>query len=542
MGKRRWTVWAAVVMAVALMAGGCGGGDSSSGDGITVDWGEPQNPLVPGDTGENFGTTALDAMFAGLVKYEPTAAKPVNEMAESITPSPDHRVFTIKLKPGWTFHDGTPVKSKNFVDAWNYTAYAPNGQLNASYLAPIAGYDEVHPSDSDASGAAGPTAPPPVRQMFGLKVIDDTTFQVTLKYPLAIFPIMLGYNAFFPLPDSFFVNPKGFEQHPIGNGPFRFVSRTPNVDMKLTRYDQYRGDDRPRVKNLTLQVYDDMDSAYQDLVSANLDYLEQVPVSALTGDRWRKDLGSRAVAKPGLVIQTISFPLYDPKFRNPDFRKAVSMAIDRPRITRSVFGGSRKPADGWVAPAVDGYVPNQCGEFCQYDPRKAREYLARAGGFHGTLTIESNADGGHKEWSEAVAASIRQTLGINAVFAPTPTFSEFRRKGNHHEFHGMFRTGWEADYPSIESFLTQQYRTGASSNDPLYSNPAFDAALDRANAAPTVEEANKRYQEAERILAQDMPSIPLWNSPVEAGYSDRLSSAIGTPFQRLDPRTAALAK
>ena len=154
-------------------------------------------------------------------------------------------------------------------------------------------------------------------------------------------------------------------------------------------------------------------------------------------------------------------------------------------------------------------MPNQCGEYCTFDPEKAKQLLAKAGGFQGTLTIITNGDGGHNEWSEAVASSIRQNLGLDVQFTPTPTFSEFRRQANAREFTGMFRTGWVADYPNIETFLTQLYRTGASSNDGEYSNPAFDAALDKANAAPTVEAANKLYADAEKLLANDMPVIPL---------------------------------
>jgi len=533
MRKRRLAACLAVPLAVSLLATGCGGGDSGPpADTVTVEWGEPENPLVPGNTTEANGSNVMDALFAGLVKYSPDDASVHNEMAESITPSPDHRLYTIKIKPGWTFHDGTPVTAESFVKAWNYTAYGPNGQQGGSFFEQVKGYDELNPEE--------PGAVPRTKELSGLKVVDPTTFTVELKTPLTIFPTMLGYGPFYPLPERFFADPKGFEQHPIGNGPFKFESRTPNESLTVSRYDAFRGPDKPKVPKVQFKVYDELDTAYEDLVSGNLDFIRQVPVSALAGGIWHTDLGRGAQEKPGLLTQNIAFPLYDKRFQNPDLRKAISMAIDRPTITRQIFAGSRTPADGWVAPSVDGYVPNQCGEYCTYNPRKAKELLAKAGGFQGTLQIISNGDGGHAEWSEAVASSIRQTLGIDVRFTPTPTFSEFRRQANAREFSGMFRTGWIADYPSIESFLTQLYRTGASSNDYEYSNPAFDAALDRANAAPSIPEANRRYAEAEKILAQDMPVIPLWSQPVQAGLSERLADAKATPFRKLDLTSVTL--
>ena len=78
---------------------------------------------------------------------------------------------------------------------------------------------------------------------------------------------------------------------------------------------------------------------------------------------------------------------------------------------------------------------------------------------------------------------------------------------------GMFRTGWQMDYPSIENFLAPIYKTGAGSNDGDYSNPEFDQLLNEAAAEPrTRASANAKYQEAEALLANDMPAIPMWYS------------------------------
>ncbi len=472
------------------------------------------------------------------MQYRASDLKVENAVAESIE-STDHQNYTIKLKPGWTFHDGTPVQAHNFVDAWNYSAYGPNGFQGASFYEQIDGYDQMQSKDPDGDGPAH--APKPAAdKLSGLHVIDDNTFTVRLKSPFTIFPVLLGYSAYMPLPDSFFKDPKGFETHPIGNGPFKYESRTPNTELKVAAYDRYAGANKPQIKGATFKVYDQLDAAYQDLVSGNLDFLDAIPASALVGDKWKQDLGDRAKQKPGLLTQNLGFPIYDPKFKNPLVRKAISMSIDRKTITQQVFSGGRDPADGFATPAVDGYRPAQCGEACEFNPAKAKQLLQEAGGFPGVLTVETNADGGHNEWVQAVAANIKQNLGIETQFVPTPTFGEFRQKANAFKFSGLFRTGWKADYPNLETFLTQLYRTDASSNDYKYSNPAFDAALDRANAAPTVEAATAAYGDAEKLLGEDLPVIPLWVQPVQYGFSERIAQGEVKAYRELDLTTVRL--
>ena len=90
------------------------------------------------------------------------------------------------------------------------------------------------------------------------------------------------------------------------------------------------------------------------------------------------------------------------------------------------------------------------------------------------------------------------------------------------EVKGLFRHGWQMDYPSIENFLVPIYAEGASSNYVGYANPEFEQLTRAAASAASIEEANALYQEAERLLAQDMRSIPLWFSTGRAGWSEKV--------------------
>lgn len=542
MRTRRRATWLAVPIAVALLTsacGGSGGGSDSGGSGsgqtdatISVNSTEPENPLVPGNTNETGGGKVVDALFTGLVEYDPKTAEPRNAVAESIETT-DSKVYTIRLEPGWTFHDGTPVTAKNFVDAWNYTAYSPNGQQNASFFTQIAGFDQVNTQDPD--GAAGPLeAPQPTAQtMSGLRAVDDLTLEVTLAEPFSVFPTQLGYQAFMPLPEAFFTDKAAFEAKPIGNGPFRFVSRQPGANIMLERYEEYGGDTKPSVRSIEYRFYESLEAAYADVVSGNLDFIEIIPPSAIAGNLFQTDLTDRNLSQTYLGLQSITFPVYDARYQNPQLRQAISMAVDRPAVIQQIFNGLKVPADGFVAPNVPGRAEGQCGELCTYQPERAKQ-MFDATGFQGPIELTSNADSGNAEWMQATCVTITQALGRECNFVPVPTFGEFRTAINAREMDRIYRSGWVADYPSIENFLNPLYRTGGASNDGEYSNPEVDALLARADAAPSSEEGNALYQEAERMIVQDMPAIPLYFQTVQAGWSDRLSNVTVTQFRELD--------
>ena len=548
MRRPRWIAASTMSLAVALTIAGCGGGaedgadDSGAGNAegaLSAFTTEPENPLVPGNTTESGGSKAIRAMFTGLTSYDPVTGESKNAMAEDIATT-DSKVFTIKIKPGWTFHDGTPVKAKNFVDAWNYTAHSSNGFQGASFFEQVDGYKDVHTSDPDGSAGPQKAPEPTAKEMSGLKVVDDTTFEVTLSAPFSVFPLKFGYNPFYPLPDSFFADPKAFVAKPIGNGPFRFVSRQANANIVMTRYDEYKGDDKPKFKDLTWKIYETNEAAYAAVVSGDLDFLDTIPPTGIVGGKYKQDLEGRNGSVPYMGNQTLEFPFYDPIYQNADLRKAISMAIDRKEIVDKIFDGTRIPADGWVNPAVPGYTENQCGELCTFNPTKAKEYLAKSG-YTGPISLVTNADGGHKDWMTATCNSIKNAIGLECAYAPIPTFAETRQAINARQVKGIFRAGWIADYPSIENWLTPLYRTGSSSNDGLYSNPAFDAKLAEADRAPSEEKAIELYLEAERIMAPDMPVVPLWTQFTVGGRSDRLKVANLDPFRALDLDTVEVA-
>jgi oligopeptide transport system substrate-binding protein len=526
----------AVGVAGLLMLAGCGGGGggntaaqpstgaSSSGQSgaITVSGCRPQNPLIPSDTNETCGGNILDQVTAKLVRYDPETGNPSNDIAESIDTT-NSKLYTIKLKHGIKFHDGTEVKAKNFVDAWNFAAYAGNAQVDSSFFEPIKGYQDVSVKDSK------------VETMSGLKVVDDYTFTATMDRKYAIFPLIVGYTAFAPLPDSFFAD-KGaeFQKHPIGAGPFKFVSGDPDNGYVLEADPNYDRIGKPHIQRVTYKVYTTPQAAYNDIINNQLDMLDVLPSTVLVGAVYQKDIPGRSFEKTVGQFQALDFPpsSVDSSYDNPKLRHAISMAIDRQSIIDAVFGGTKTAATGWVSPVVNGYKAGACGEWCTFNPNRAKQLYDEAGGHKGPITISYNTgeDADHGPWITAVCNSIHKVLGAECDPTPVATFKAYRDEVQSRHMEGMFRAGWQMDYPSIEDFLTPLYATKASSNDNDYANASFDAKLKEAGAETSLDAANAAYQMAEQMLGNDMPSAPMWSSKLIGGFSNRVANAGLTVF------------
>ncbi|MDH6123214.1 ABC transporter substrate-binding protein [Kitasatospora sp. GP82] len=527
----RWAV--IVATSVALVATGCsstssgGGGGGGNANGIvTAWWGDPANPLEPANTNEVNGGAVLDMIYTGLVAYDPKTSKAGNAMAESITSS-DQQNWTVKIKPGWKFSDGTPVTAASFVDAWNYGALSTNKQVGSSFFQYIQGYKDVAPT----SGS------PAAQTMSGLKVVDDTSFTVALSQKFSTWPQTLGYAAYYPLPKSFFTDHAAFLDKPVGNGPYTIAAWTKSQKMQLRPNPDYSGSNKPKNAGIDLKVYTDTNAAYADLQAGNLDVDNGLPNSALK--TIQSDLSGRFLNQPAGIIQTISFPLYQSDWSTGNaklVRQGISMAIDRATITKVVFNNTRTPATDFTSPVLGdsgGYKEGLCGDTCKLNAAKAKQLIQQGGGIPGgQLTISYNADGPHKEWVDAVCNSINNAMGDTkaCVGRPVGTFADFRNQVHGKQMTGGFRTGWQMDYPLIQNFLQPVYVTGASSNDSGYSNKAFDAKVSQANGEADAAKAVADYQDAEKMLATDLPAIPLWYQNGTVGWSSRASSVMLNPF------------
>jgi ABC-type oligopeptide transport system substrate-binding subunit len=531
LSKRSGTLIAAGLSGAMLLSA-CGGGDDEGGSAEGGDGGtfsifivEPQNPLIPTNTAESEGHQVLSALFTGLIEYSAEGEVQYTGVAESIE-STDNTTWTVALKDGWTFHDGTPVTAQSFVDAWNYGAYSPNAQQTSGFFANIQGYADLQ-APTDAGGNV--TGDPAATEMSGLRVVDDRTFEVTLSAPFAQFPITVGYNAFYPLPEAFFEDPEAAGTQPIGNGPFQATEEfVPGQGFTVTRYDDYGGEEPAKAESVEFRVYADVSTGYTDLQAGNLDVLPDLPPDALAGIE--DELGDRFLEAPSSGIQFLGYPTYDARFSDPRVRQAFSMAFDRQAVADAIFNGSREPADSYIAPVVDGYREGVC-EFCELDVERANQLLDEAG-FDRSQPIDLwfNAGGGHEAWVEAIGNQFRENLDVEYTLRGDLEFAEYLPLLESAGVTGPFRLGWSMDYPSPQNYLEKLFATSVlpprGSNYFFYENPEFDAVLQEASSAPSNEEAVAAYQRAEDILLQDMPIIPVFFDLEQAAHSEAVSDVV----------------
>lgn len=521
--------WLAVPAVFALGLAACsGGGDANSNASgsnasgvaagsstgiISTNGAEPQNPLIPANTNETGGGKILDAIFAGLVYYDASGATHM-EMAESIEPNEDSSVWTVKLKEGKKFSDGSEVKAHNFVDAWKKGA--SEAMLSSYFFEPIAG------SDDEGAG-----------DLTGLEVVDDYTFTITLKAPAADFSQRLGYAAYFPLPDSTLEDMETGGEQPVGNGPYMVAEGgwEHNAQIHLIPNPEYKGDNVAKNGGVDIIFYSSLDAAYQDLLSGNLDVLDALPDSAFA--TYEADLSGRSVNQPAAIFQSFAIPSSLEHFSGEEGnlrRQAISYAIDRDTITDTIFSGTRTPTKDFTSPVVDGYNDSVPGsEVLTYNADKAKELWAKADAispWSGTFSIAYNSDGGHQAWVDAVTNSVKNTLGIDAVGAPYPDFKSLRTEVTNRTITSAFRTGWQADYPGKYNFLAPLYGTGAGSNDTDYSSAEFDGLLQQAASASSNDEANSILDKAQEVLFKDLPVIPLWYANVVGGWSENVDNVV----------------
>ncbi|MGF1662730.1 MAG: ABC transporter substrate-binding protein [Kineosporiaceae bacterium] len=523
---------AAALAAVMTVAACSGGGDAEEGAAdespaedtaeapqggeLSVFLTNPENLAPPSNVTESEGGEVIRALYAPLVQFDFEQAEPLfgddapDAVAENLE-TEDNQTFTITLKEGWTFHNGDPVTAQSYVDAWNYGAVGTNANTGAEFFAEIEGYADLQCSGEPTEENPCPT-PPTAEELSGLEVIDDQTFEITLSAPNRVFALVLGYSAFFPVPEAFFDDPEAFEAAPIGNGPFQVDEEgwVQDQQIRVERWDDYPGT-QPNVDAVEFRIYDSIDSAYNDALAGNLDVMGDIPAASLATAE--QDFPNY-FDEPSDSIQFIGFPLYDERFQDPNLRRAFSLAVDRQAITEAVRP-DWAPLNGFVPETVASGLGDECGGNCPptADPEQARQLLEEAGGWEGPLVLWFNQGGDHEGWMEAVSNQLRENLGIEDIQFQSLQFAEYLPLLDGQQVTGPWRLGWLPDYPSAKTYLESLHASpeaGGSSNNSGYANPEFDALLAEAKAAEDAESSIAAFEQAQELLNEDMPIMPMF--------------------------------
>jgi len=456
----------------------------------------PAATLIPGDVRDMTGRMIASAVWTGLVSYDPRTGGPVNAAAESVT-SDDRKVWTVKLKPGGRFQDGSPVTSTSFTGAW--TAVLHEGWTGARLFTEVA-----HVKGAKVKGD----------RVDGLKVVDDRTFTVSLDRPLNGFPALLGDPAFFPLPESVLRSRDwtAYGRRPIGNGSYSIRSTGPAETVL----------DRPGARTIVVKAMPDPAKQYAAVRAGDLDIATAVPANK--HGSMEADFRKRHLAPPGRSMTYLAFPEWDKRYAEPSVRQAMSMAIDRSAVSEGALSNQTSPADSLVPPGVlPGKRESGPCRPCVHDSRAAVAVMADAGGFKGQVRIWHEP--GDDAWVKVVAGQLRKELKLDAQ--PVQV-DDLAKAVADKKVDGPFVLHSTPAYPAPVAALAPLLNAGTG-----YSDGYTGDLIDQSESAAAPEDGVTQARMAETSMLRDMPAMPLWTAHDHLVWSERLRGVTTDAFTGL---------
>lgn len=513
--KRRRLGGVAAVAGLAVVLAACGGGGGSSKSntssgkeggvfhlGIT----EP-TAIDPYNAQESEGILVTKQLFSGLVTVDKDGnVKPL--VADSWTPNNDCTEWTFKLKDKQQFSNGDPVDAQAFIRGMNRAAAKSAASDVAYHMAGIKGFDDVQ------SGKA--------QEMSGLSAPDATTLKVALSAPDCEFYKKTYQTVFSPVPASAgAASNKTYNDQPIGNGPFMMkgpwqhnssitLVKNPKYSLTPAHLDEVDIDILDPNRGINLE-YDGFKAGKYDWARIPTELLPQA--KGTYGGKG--DFIKQFTNGMNYIMPATAFP----PLNSVDARQAISYAIDRDAIIAGVFKGFQTKATAILPPVfTDVYQQGLCESCQKQDPAKAKELAAKAGLKPGTkVDFYYNTGAGHDAWVQAVAAQVKEVLGLNVNIVGMP-FKQLLEKETE-PIGGMYRFAWGADYPTPDNYLFPLLDTKSinlqggkvtGDNRGRYSNPEFDKLIEQERSAKTDEDRKKYVQQAEQVAMNDMALIPLW--------------------------------
>jgi len=321
-----------------------------------------------------------------------------------------------------------------------------------------------------------------------------------------------------------------FWQHPIGTGPFRFVSQQIDQDVVLERNPSSWAV-TPKIERVRFRVVPDAITESLELEKGSADVaVNSLPVDALAALATRPNL--RIEKTPGTQIQYLVFNLRDPLLKDARVRQAIACAIDRKLIIDTLQRGHAQPAESLLPISHWAYTDDVA--HYDFDPSRAARLLDKAGytpasdGIRFRMTMTTS----NIEETRLLAAVLQQQLAhvgiaLDLHSSETATFFSDIRRGAFQ----MYSLRWIGGNEQPDTF---SYAYGTASFSPAganrghYSNPRLDALLDDAAASSDTSKRRTDYVQAQQILARDLPAINLWYRDTIVVHHRRLTDVTPT--------------
>jgi oligopeptide transport system substrate-binding protein len=529
-----------LLFVAAALLPACGGGESNvvqgNREGI-LHYGngsEPQglDPHVVTGVPENH---IIRALFEGLAVKNPYTLEPEPGVAESWDISEDGRTVTFHINPEAKWSNGEAMTAHDYVWSWQRALNPAMGNLYAYMLYPVRNAEAFATGQLDDFDEVG------------VKALDDLTLQVSLNERTPYFIQLMDHYSTFALHratiEKFGKATDRFTrwtrvENIVSNGAFRLKEWRLNRRIVVEKSDTYWDRDNVRLNGVVFYPTENIVSEERMFRVGQLHYTQSIPLDKIPVYRAMEN--SPYVQAPYLGTYYFLINTKRPPVDDVRVRQALSMAVDRDKLNRTVLQGSNVPAYSITPPDTLGYYPPKLFD---YDVEKARSLLADAGYPNGEgfppLELTYNTSESHRKIAVALqqmwkdALNIRVTLSNQEwkVYLDSVTQMDFQ----------IARRGWIGDYVDPNNFL-DLFITGGGNNNTGFSDPRYDEMILRlAPRAETREERYAIFYEAETILMEQMPIIPIYTytskhliHPSVKGLPSNLMDSLNLKYVWLD--------
>jgi len=467
------------------------------GNGNEIEGVDPQ--LATGITEQN----VISSLFEGLLGEDPTDLTPVPGVAERWEVSEDQLIYTFHLRANAKWSNGDAVTAGDFAGSWKRILTPSLAAEYANMLFPIKNAEAYYRGEIQDFSEVG------------VKVVDDRTLVVTLESVTPYFlGMMANHYSWWAVPVRVIEKLGGSDkrgtkwtspENIVCNGPFILTKREINHVTVVERNPFYWDAASVRLKAIHFYPIESRDTEERAFRSGQLHATyELIPDKIPVYQREHPEL---LRIDPYLGTYFFRLNVTAPALKDKRVRRALAMAVERRSIVENIAKGGQLPAEHYTPPNTAGYTARAR---LSTDFEAARKLLAEAGypegkGFPG-LEIHFNTDERHKSIAEALQQMWKKELNIDVTLRNEEwkVYLDTQDALNYQ----VSRAGWIGDYIDPFTFL-EIFKTGNGNNDTGWSNPDYDRLLEEASRTPDQVERYELFQQAEAILLDEVPIIPI---------------------------------
>lgn len=483
---------------VLVLLAGCHPGSSAQHSFLRRGLAGEPSTLDPGLAADTYSSAVLIDLYEGLTSESPSGAV-VPGVAESWTVDPTGTEYTFHLREDARWSNGEKIRAHDFVASWRREIDPKFGAPGAEDLRLVAHAGAI------LAGKEPPTA-------LGISAPSEELFVVKLDRPAPYFPQILAHPSTYPI---YLKETASTGTHQsanwVSNGPYVLGAWVPTTHADLKANDTYWDRAHVHIKRVRYEFMPNEASQYAAYRSGELDMTDIVPISALRA--LRRENPSELLITPFLGTAYYGINLSNKLFSNAALRQALAMAIDRKRLVESL-GFGQLPAYGFVPPGTADYTQQEWNWKTLPDEERvaiAKRLYAQAG-FSITRPLRVRALFNTNEVIQRtavlIAAMWKEVLGIE-VELTAEEYKVFLQSRHDTSRWDVARLAWNADFNDASNFL-DIFRGSSPNNDMGYSNPTYDADLDRGAAMADTHQRRATLQAAEQVMLNDYPIIPLY--------------------------------